>query len=95
MKAVQREREEKLARKLKDFLYQYIRGDKDGFLNRAKAEAERLSHASESGSRLIAYALYLVFESQVNYSNGGIITRKKDKFIFCVDLSITGLISYP
>ncbi|CAA3020345.1 Hypothetical predicted protein [Olea europaea subsp. europaea] len=46
LKAVQREREEKLARKLKDFLYQYIRGDKDGFLNRAKAEAERLSHAT-------------------------------------------------
>ncbi|KAL2467859.1 DNAJ heat shock N-terminal domain-containing protein [Forsythia ovata] len=46
LKAVQREREEKLARKLKDFLYQYIRGDKEGFLKHAEAEADRLSHAT-------------------------------------------------
>ncbi|XWS21715.1 hypothetical protein CRYUN_Cryun30bG0078400 [Craigia yunnanensis] len=43
LKAVQREREEKLARSLKDFLNQYVRGDKDGFLQRAESEARRLS----------------------------------------------------
>ncbi|XP_007019291.2 PREDICTED: chaperone protein dnaJ 10 [Theobroma cacao] len=41
--AVQKEREEKLARSLKDFLNQYVRGDKDGFLQRAESEARRLS----------------------------------------------------
>ncbi|XP_021285348.1 chaperone protein dnaJ 10 [Herrania umbratica] len=43
LKAVQKEREEKLARSLKDFLNQYVRGDKDGFLQRAVSEARRLS----------------------------------------------------
>lgn len=46
LKAVQREREEKLARFLKDFLHQYVRGDKRGFLQHAESEAERLSHAA-------------------------------------------------
>ncbi|KAK6257629.1 hypothetical protein QUC31_001088 [Theobroma cacao] len=41
--AVQKEREETLARSLKDFLNQYVRGDKDGFLQRAESEARRLS----------------------------------------------------
>lgn len=45
MKAVQKEREEKLARLLKDFLNQYVQGDKDGFLKRAESEARRLSDA--------------------------------------------------
>ena len=45
MKAVQKEREEKLARMLKDFLNQYVYGDKDGFLKRAESEARRLSDA--------------------------------------------------
>ncbi|XVE60214.1 hypothetical protein DITRI_Ditri05aG0110000 [Diplodiscus trichospermus] len=43
LKAVQNEREEKLARSLKDFLNQYVRGDKDGFLQHAESEARRLS----------------------------------------------------
>ncbi|EES06958.1 chaperone protein dnaJ 10 [Sorghum bicolor] len=43
LKNVQREREEKLARFLKEFLSQYVRGDKEGFANRAEAEAKRLS----------------------------------------------------
>ncbi|XVF37057.1 hypothetical protein REPUB_Repub19eG0113000 [Reevesia pubescens] len=43
LKAVQKEREEKLARSLKDFLNQYVRGDKDGFLQHAESEARRLS----------------------------------------------------
>lgn len=43
--AVQREREENLARFLKDFLNQYVHGDKQGFTNRAESEAKRLSDA--------------------------------------------------
>ncbi|XP_020111818.1 chaperone protein dnaJ 10 isoform X1 [Ananas comosus] len=43
LKAVQREREEKLARFLRDFLNQYVRGDKEGFVHRAEAEARRLA----------------------------------------------------
>ncbi|KAJ8476450.1 hypothetical protein OPV22_020177 [Ensete ventricosum] len=43
MKAVQREREEKLARFLKDFLNQYVSGDKEGFFHHADAEAKRLT----------------------------------------------------
>ncbi|KAK7255741.1 hypothetical protein RIF29_29160 [Crotalaria pallida] len=46
LKTVQKEREEKLARFLKDFLAQYVRGDKKGFLHRAESEARRLSHAA-------------------------------------------------
>lgn len=47
MQAVQKEREEKLARTLKDFLNQYVRGDKEGFLQHAKSEARRLSDAGK------------------------------------------------
>ncbi|XP_062217412.1 chaperone protein dnaJ 10 [Phragmites australis] len=43
LKNVQREREEKLARFLKEFLSQYVCGDKEGFANRAEFEAKRLS----------------------------------------------------
>ncbi|KAK3158189.1 hypothetical protein QOZ80_2AG0133970 [Eleusine coracana subsp. coracana] len=46
LKNVQREREEKLARFLKEFLSQYVRGDKEGFANRAESEAKRLSSTS-------------------------------------------------
>ncbi|XP_057785876.1 chaperone protein dnaJ 10-like isoform X2 [Salvia miltiorrhiza] len=46
LKAVQREREEKLAAKLRDFLQQHVGGDRDGFIRKAESEAERLSHAS-------------------------------------------------
>nr|XP_023908322.1 chaperone protein dnaJ 10-like [Quercus suber] len=46
LKAVQREREEKLARSLKSFLNQYVQGDKEGFLWRAESEARRLSGAA-------------------------------------------------
>lgn len=47
IKAVQKEREEKLARKLRDFLHHYVRGDKEGFVNQAESEAERLSHTGQ------------------------------------------------
>ncbi|XP_020209065.1 chaperone protein dnaJ 10 [Cajanus cajan] len=46
LKAVQREREEKLARILRDYLSQYVRGDKKGFFQRAESEARRLSRAA-------------------------------------------------
>ncbi|GFP80231.1 chaperone protein Dnaj 10 [Phtheirospermum japonicum] len=56
LKAVQREREEKLARKLREFLQQYVHGDKQGFLRRAESEAERLSR---SALQLGKKAIYL------------------------------------
>ncbi|CAI0395841.1 unnamed protein product [Linum tenue] len=43
IQGVQKEREEKLARFLRAFLDQYVRGDKDGFVRRAESEAKRLS----------------------------------------------------
>ncbi|KAK7385078.1 hypothetical protein VNO78_30785 [Psophocarpus tetragonolobus] len=46
LKAVQKEREERLARILKDYLGQYVRGDKKGFFQRAESEARRLSRAA-------------------------------------------------
>ncbi|XP_050938770.1 chaperone protein dnaJ 10 isoform X2 [Cucumis melo] len=46
LKAIQREREEKLARILEGFLNQYVQGDKDGFLQHAESEAKRLSDAA-------------------------------------------------
>ncbi|KAH9618428.1 hypothetical protein KSS87_001815 [Heliosperma pusillum] len=46
LKTVQKEREEKLAGKLKDFLHQYVRGDKEGFLHRAESEVKRLSDSA-------------------------------------------------
>ncbi|KAK4722090.1 hypothetical protein R3W88_012323 [Solanum pinnatisectum] len=46
LKGVQKEREEKLARILKDFLQQYVRGDRMGFIRRVESEAERLSQAA-------------------------------------------------
>ncbi|KAG6674079.1 hypothetical protein I3842_15G024700 [Carya illinoinensis] len=46
LKAVQKEREEKLARSLKSFLNQYIQGDKEGFLQHAESEARQLSNTA-------------------------------------------------
>lgn len=47
LQAVQKEREEKLAKSLKDFLNQYVQGDKEGFLQHAESEARRLSDAGQ------------------------------------------------
>ncbi|KAG4969480.1 hypothetical protein JHK82_035180 [Glycine max] len=44
--AVQKEREEKLARILRDYLGQYVRGNKKGFFQRAESETRRLSRAA-------------------------------------------------
>ncbi|XP_056693777.1 chaperone protein dnaJ 10 [Spinacia oleracea] len=46
LKAIQKEREEKLAVKLKDFLNQYARGDKKGFIQKAESEVNRLSNTA-------------------------------------------------
>jgi len=58
LKNVQREREEKVARFLKEFLSQYVRGDKEGFANRAEAEAKRLSSTS-SGLDILRTIRYM------------------------------------
>ncbi|CAI0625381.1 unnamed protein product [Linum tenue] len=52
LKGVQKEREEKLARFLRDFLDQYVRGDKAGFIRRAESEAKRLSD-SDFGANIL------------------------------------------
>ncbi|PKA51112.1 Chaperone protein dnaJ 10 [Apostasia shenzhenica] len=46
MKMVQKDREEKLADILKDCLHQYVIGNKEAFVSRAKAEVARLSNAA-------------------------------------------------
>ncbi|GMJ14795.1 hypothetical protein like AT1G77020 [Hibiscus trionum] len=46
LKAVQKEREEKLARSLNNLLTIYVRGDKHGFLQHAESEARRLSDSA-------------------------------------------------
>ncbi|MQM01710.1 hypothetical protein Taro_034459 [Colocasia esculenta] len=46
LKAIQKEREEKLARFLKDLLHRYVHGDPEGFLCHAEAEAKRLAEAA-------------------------------------------------
>eukprot|EP00252_Welwitschia_mirabilis_P001445 TRINITY_DN11307_c0_g3_i1.p1 TRINITY_DN11307_c0_g3~~TRINITY_DN11307_c0_g3_i1.p1 ORF type:complete len:394 (-),score=100.39 TRINITY_DN11307_c0_g3_i1:375-1556(-) len=52
MKAVQKEREEKLAQYLKDRLNQYVQGDKEGFIEFAKSEVQRLNGAAYGGNML-------------------------------------------
>lgn len=52
MKAVQKEREEKLAQILKDRLNQYVQGDKEGFIQQAKSEVQRLNNAAYGGDML-------------------------------------------
>ncbi|XP_021717818.1 chaperone protein dnaJ 10-like isoform X2 [Chenopodium quinoa] len=46
MKVIQKEREEKLAEKLKDRLNQYVNGSKENFKSNAEAEVSRLSSAA-------------------------------------------------
>ncbi|XP_038989455.1 chaperone protein dnaJ 10 isoform X2 [Phoenix dactylifera] len=46
LKAIQREREEKLAKFLRDFLNLYVHGNKEGFFHHAEAEAKRLSNTA-------------------------------------------------
>ncbi|KAL6522150.1 hypothetical protein OROMI_032027 [Orobanche minor] len=62
LKVVQREREEKLARILREFLSHYVHGDKEGFSRRAESEVERLSRAA--------------FGSEIMHTVGYIYTRQ-------------------
>nr|GEW96889.1 hypothetical protein [Tanacetum cinerariifolium] len=59
---IQREREEKLARTLKNFIHQYVRGDKDEFSQRAESEAERLSQAAFGAN--ILHTIGYIYERQ-------------------------------
>ncbi|OMO94657.1 hypothetical protein COLO4_16222 [Corchorus olitorius] len=52
MRIIQKEREEKLAEILKDRLHQYVQGNKEDFVNHAKAEVSRLSNAAFGGDML-------------------------------------------
>eukprot|EP00252_Welwitschia_mirabilis_P001443 TRINITY_DN11307_c0_g2_i1.p1 TRINITY_DN11307_c0_g2~~TRINITY_DN11307_c0_g2_i1.p1 ORF type:complete len:393 (-),score=90.89 TRINITY_DN11307_c0_g2_i1:340-1518(-) len=52
MKAIQKEREEKLAQSLKYRLNQYVQGDKEGFIQFAKSEVQRLNGAAYGGNML-------------------------------------------
>jgi len=60
LQAVQKEREEKLARFLKDFLNQYAKGDRIGFLRHAESEAKRLSDAGKLSWTFPILAFFLM-----------------------------------
>ncbi|XP_010270365.1 PREDICTED: chaperone protein dnaJ 10 [Nelumbo nucifera] len=62
LKAVQKEREEKLARILKDFLNRYVHGDKEGFIHHAASEAKRLSDAAFGAD--ILHTIGYIYERQ-------------------------------
>ncbi|XP_071703276.1 chaperone protein dnaJ 10-like [Rutidosis leptorrhynchoides] len=62
LKTIQREREEKLARSLKGFIHQYVRGDKEAFLRRAESEAERLTQAAFGAN--ILHTIGYIYERQ-------------------------------
>lgn len=63
MQAVQKEREEKLAKSLRDFLNQYVRGDKDGFMQHAESEARRLSDTGKLSYLRISRVFFPLFYS--------------------------------
>ncbi|XP_034888910.1 chaperone protein dnaJ 10 isoform X2 [Populus alba] len=64
LKAVQKEREEKLARFLKDFLNQYAQGDRIGFLRHAESEAKRLSDADTAFGVDILHTIGNIYSRQ-------------------------------
>ncbi|KAL9357589.1 hypothetical protein Peur_050842 [Populus x canadensis] len=64
LKAVQKEREEKLARFLKDFLNQYAKGDRIGFLRHAESEAKRLSDADTAFGVDILHTIGNIYSRQ-------------------------------
>ncbi|XP_010999849.1 PREDICTED: chaperone protein dnaJ 10-like isoform X2 [Populus euphratica] len=64
LKAVQKEREEKLARFLKDFLNQYAKGDRIGFLRHAESEAKRLSVADTAFGVDILHTIGNIYSRQ-------------------------------
>ncbi|CAN1268489.1 Chaperone protein dnaJ 10 [Linum perenne] len=64
LKGVQREREEKLARFLRDFLAHYVRGDRSGFVRRAESEAKRLSQESADFGADILHTIGYIYSRQ-------------------------------
>ncbi|KAJ0586053.1 putative DNAJ-containing protein [Helianthus annuus] len=62
LKIIQREREERLARILINFIQQYVRGDKEGFLDRAESEVERLTQAAFGAN--ILHTIGYIYERQ-------------------------------
>nr|KAJ0200845.1 hypothetical protein LSAT_V11C600335470 [Lactuca sativa] len=59
---IQREREEKLARSLKNFIHPYVHGDKEEFLHLAESEADRLSQAAFGAN--ILHTIGYIYERQ-------------------------------
>ncbi|KAJ0751472.1 putative DNAJ-containing protein [Helianthus annuus] len=62
LKASTMEREERLARILINFIQQYVRGDKEGFLDRAESEVERLTQAAFGAN--ILHTIGYIYERQ-------------------------------
>uniref|UniRef100_A0A1D1ZIN8 Chaperone protein dnaJ 10 n=1 Tax=Anthurium amnicola TaxID=1678845 RepID=A0A1D1ZIN8_9ARAE len=62
LKALQKEREEKLTRFLKDLLNKYVHGDQEGFLYHVDAEAKRLADAAFGVE--ILHSIGYVYERQ-------------------------------
>ncbi|KAL7596890.1 chaperone protein dnaJ 10 [Lactuca sativa] len=62
LKTIQREREEKLARSLKNFIHPYVHGDKEEFLHLAESEADRLSQAAFGAN--ILHTIGYIYERQ-------------------------------
>ncbi|CAI9291491.1 unnamed protein product [Lactuca saligna] len=62
LKSIQREREEKLARSLKNFIHPYVHGDKEEFLHLAESELDRLSQAAFGAN--ILHTIGYIYERQ-------------------------------
>ncbi|MBA0727763.1 hypothetical protein Golax_000723 [Gossypium laxum] len=74
--AVQKEREEKLAKSLRDFLNQYVRGDKDGFMQHAESEARRLSDTVNFDASNPYWLEFAAFGVDILHTIGYIYSRQ-------------------
>ena len=71
LNAAQNERDEKLAQILKNRLSQYVQGDKEGFVQQAKSEVQRLSAGSGSYGGNLLQIIGSIYERQVAKEAGG------------------------
>ena len=71
LNAAQTERDEKLAQILKNRLSQYVQGDKEGFVQQAKSEVQRLSAGSGSYGGNLLQIIGSIYERQVAKEAGG------------------------